>query len=80
MRTTISIEDDVLYAVKEIARKQHKSAGTVLSHLARKALTHPDATSDNDLVASKFGFRRIPKGGKIVSNELINNLREDEQI
>ena len=39
MRTTLDIDDDVLAAVKEIARREHLSAGEVISRLARLALT-----------------------------------------
>jgi hypothetical protein len=39
MRTTLDIADDVLQAAKELARRQKKTAGQVLSELARKALS-----------------------------------------
>lgn len=38
MRTTLDIDDDVLAAAKELAAMQRKSAGEVLSELARQAL------------------------------------------
>ncbi|HUP25435.1 MAG TPA: antitoxin, partial [Thermoanaerobaculia bacterium] len=38
MRTTLDIADDVLLAVKERARRERRSAGEVLSDLARQAL------------------------------------------
>ncbi len=41
MRTTLNIDDDVLYAVKALARRQGRSAGEVLSDLARQALQAP---------------------------------------
>lgn len=39
MRTTLKLDDDVLRAVKELARLQGRTAGEVLSDLARTALT-----------------------------------------
>ena len=39
MRTTLDIDDDILEAAKELARAEKKTAGRVLSELARKALT-----------------------------------------
>jgi hypothetical protein len=39
MRTTLKLDDDVLRAVKELARLQGRTAGEVLSELARTALT-----------------------------------------
>jgi hypothetical protein len=37
MRTTLDIEDDVLAAAKEMARRQHVSAGQVISRLSRQS-------------------------------------------
>ena len=41
MRTTLNIDDDVLYAVKSLARRQGRSVGEVLSELARQSLQEP---------------------------------------
>jgi hypothetical protein len=41
MRTTLNIDDDVLYAVKSLARRQGRSVGEVLSELARQSLQAP---------------------------------------
>ena len=38
MRTTLDIDDDVLQAAKELGGLQKKTAGQILSELARKAL------------------------------------------
>jgi hypothetical protein len=38
MRTTLSIDDDVLAAAKELAATERKSVGEVISSLARAAL------------------------------------------
>ncbi len=39
MRTTLDIDDDILQAAKELARAEKKTAGQVLSELARRGLT-----------------------------------------
>ena len=39
MRTTLSLDNDILVIVKEMAVQQGKSAGEVVSGLVRKALT-----------------------------------------
>jgi hypothetical protein len=36
MRTTLDIEEDVLFAAKDLARREKKTAGQVISELARK--------------------------------------------
>jgi hypothetical protein len=38
VRTTLVVDDDVLYAVRERARREHRSIGAVLSTLARQSL------------------------------------------
>jgi len=42
MRTTLDIDDDVLQAAKEMARREHKTAGRILSELARRGLTQEE--------------------------------------
>jgi hypothetical protein len=76
MRTTLDIDDDVLRAARDLARRQKKTAGRVISELARQALS---ATPAADAKGSKavHGFRPFPKRGGIVTNELIDRLRED---
>ena len=37
MRTTLDIADDVLFAAREIAKREKKSIGQVMSDLARQA-------------------------------------------
>lgn len=39
MRTTLIIDDDVLEAVRDRARREGRTAGEVLSELARRQLT-----------------------------------------
>jgi hypothetical protein len=38
MRTTLNIDDDVLQAVKELARRQEVTVGQIVSRLARRGL------------------------------------------
>lgn len=79
MRTTLDIADDVLMAVKERARRQNRSAGDLLSELAREALTRRYRENDETKKPKSFyGFEPLPPRGKAVSNELIDKLREDD--
>ena len=79
MRTTLNIADDVLMAVKERARRQKRSTGDLLSALAREALTHR-YPEDSEVRKPKsfYGFDPLPPRGGVVSNELIDKLREDD--
>ncbi|WP_239490953.1 CopG family transcriptional regulator [Luteitalea sp. TBR-22] len=81
MRTTLDIEDDVLAAVKALARKEGLTAGEMLSLLARRALTSPPAElgdiRDRPVV---FGFRPFPPGKTLVTNEVIDDLRDRDGV
>jgi hypothetical protein len=78
MRTTLDIDVDVLQAAKDRARREKKTLGSVISALARSALTAvPDAPTVQEQRAT-YGFRPFPKRGGIVSNDMINKLREDD--
>jgi len=78
MRTTLDIDDDVLLAAKERARREKKTASTVISELARSALTAPPAATVAREPKSFYGFRPFPRRGGIVTNELIDKLREED--
>lgn len=76
MRTTLAIDDDVLFAVKERARREHRTIGQVLTDLARQALTNPPLA--DGAVEPFHGFEPLPHRGRPVTNALIDQLREDE--
>lgn len=79
MRTTLDLDDDVLASAKEIARRENKTAGQVLSELARRALTQ-DAASPIDAARERapvFGFRPFARRGAVVTNERVQQLRDE---
>jgi hypothetical protein len=78
MRTTLNIDEDVLLAVRERARRENRTAGEVLSDLARQALTGQHRASIDGGTDDLHGFRPLPHRGRSVSNALIDRLREDE--
>jgi hypothetical protein len=81
MRTTLDIAEDVLLAAKELARRDGKTAGQVISELARRGLYRPpsvDAEMGPEPPDEFFGFRPLPSRGVVVTNELINRLRDEE--
>ena len=78
MRTTLDIDDDVLQAVKERARRANTTAGRVISELARRALSAPAATPQVREPKAVHGFKPLPSRGGIVTNDLIDRLREDD--
>ena len=80
MRTTLDIDEDVLAAAKERARRENKTAGEVISELARAALVAPQpATLKAKEPESYYGIKPFPKRGNVVvTNELVNKLREGD--
>jgi hypothetical protein len=75
MRTTVSIDDDVLAAARERAAREGRTIGEVLSALARLGLTARAAQRSE---AEFHGFRPLPARGRPVTNAVIDGLREDE--
>jgi len=81
MRTTLDIELDVLSAAKEIARQKQVGVGKVVSDLLRQALTgNTSPAAKIQPSPSITGFDPFPSRGVIVTNDLINRLRDAEGI
>jgi hypothetical protein len=78
VRTTVDIGDDVLQAARELARRGRRTIGEVLTELARRGLAAPaeaDAVAEPKAV---YGFQPFARRGGIVTNDLIDRLRDDE--
>ncbi|OJV59458.1 MAG: hypothetical protein BGO36_08110 [Burkholderiales bacterium 68-10] len=84
MRTTLDIEPDVMAAAKEMARQENVAVGKVISRLVRQALTRTDDVTVMDTpetaTSALTGFTPFPPRGVIVSNELIDRLRDAEGV
>ena len=78
MRTTLDIADDVLQAAKERARYERKTVGQMISELARRALTTPPETGAVREPKAVYGVRPFASRGRLVTNEQIDKLREDD--
>jgi hypothetical protein len=77
MRTTLSIDDDVLAAAHERARAEGRTVGHVISELARAALTGstPDQADEEF-----FGFRPFPRRGGVVTDQTVDAIRDSEGL
>jgi len=74
VRTTLDIDEDVSLAAKDLARRQRRTAGEVLSDLARLGLQGSrSALAESE---PRYGFSPLPAGGTTVSNAQIDALRE----
>jgi hypothetical protein len=75
MRTTLTIDDDVLAAAKGLAARQHKSVGEVISALARQALRPVNTLSSN--ARNGVPLLAVRTGATPVTPELVNELRDE---
>ena len=83
MRTTLDIDDDVLLAARELAAKERKTAGKILSEYFRRAL-HRGAGSGAESAAmetvTKNGIPVLPSRGECVTVEKVLRVMEDEGV
>jgi hypothetical protein len=81
MRTTLDIDDDVLFAAKKRAAEQRTTAGKVISDLARQALTQAAAEIGSAELRHGLlyedGWYVRPSRGGIITNELIDRIEEE---
>ncbi len=78
MRTTLDIADDVLQAAKERAKRERKTIGEMISELARRALTTPQEPTPVKESNVVYGLKPFARRGGLVTNELIDKLRDED--
>lgn len=73
MRTTLSLDDDVLLAARQLADQRGESLGAVISDLSRKSLT---STSKS---ATRNGITLLPvrDGARGATLDEVNRLRDE---
>jgi hypothetical protein len=83
MRTTLDIDEPVLQALKELARRQGRTAGAVASELIHRALSQPSGQPSSSTAAGRHGFRpflaetQAGAPSPRVTNEQVNRLRDE---
>jgi hypothetical protein len=81
MRTTLDIDDDVLQAAKELAQREGRTAGLVISELARRGLAARTATTPPPTETTlRGGVPVLPSRGEVVTLEKLRQLREQEGV
>ncbi|MBI4757393.1 MAG: antitoxin [Betaproteobacteria bacterium] len=73
MRTTLDIDPDIPQSAKELARREGKTAGQVISELVRRALTTGTGAREPE---AEYGFQPFASRGNVVTNEDVNRLRD----
>lgn len=76
MRTTLTIDDDVLAAVRERADFERKTVGEVISSLARQALSPPQPQTK---FRNGVPLLPIQPGAKSATLDLIKELMDETQ-
>jgi hypothetical protein len=76
VRTTLDIDDELLFTVKEIARSGNRTAGEVVSGLLRESLTPRSGAREY-----RNGVPLLPQRpqGTPVTVELVNRLRDEDE-
>lgn len=74
MRTTLAIDDDVILAARAVADRERKTVGQVISDFAREGMRKRTRTTK-----SRLGLPVLPKRGVVVTMELVNRLRDEEE-
>ncbi|TXT38982.1 MAG: hypothetical protein FD135_2516 [Comamonadaceae bacterium] len=82
MRTTLDIEDDVLYAAKELAARERVTASVLISRLLRAAISGGFAAPPQSAKPprSVAGFQPFEAQGVLITNAQINALRDTEGV
>ena len=71
MRTTLTIDDDVLAVARALAERSGSSLGSALSELARRGFRGGRPAGDDDPA-----FRVDPEAGPITSEDVYRSLDE----
>lgn len=74
VRTTLSLDNDVLEAAKELAALQSRTLGEVISELARRSLSAPP---EHRRLRNGVPLLPARAAGVRVTSELIRRLDED---
>jgi hypothetical protein len=74
MRTTLEIDDDILGAAKELAAREKKTAGKVISELARRGIHGTRGKPGKKIVN---GFELLPAGDRVVTPQLVQKILEE---
>lgn len=79
MRTTLDIDEDVLQAAKELAAKEKRSAGAVISELARRGFQAGPASSSSE-TKTRNGIPLLPSRGERVTLSHVREILDEEGL
>jgi hypothetical protein len=74
MRTTLEIDDDILGAAKELALHQKKTAGKVISELARRGIQIQRGKTRQKI---RNGFEILSADDRLITPQLVQKILEE---
>ena len=74
MRTTLTIDDDILAAAKSMAKREGRSTGEIVSELARRSLT---SAAPLNRTASGIPLLPVTNPDAVITLEMVNALRDE---
>lgn len=79
MRTTLDIDADVLQTAKEMAAKEKRSAGAVISDLARRGF-QASSVPEKPEVRFRNGVPLLPSRGETITLAHVREILDEEGI
>lgn len=79
MRTTITLDDAIFIAAREVANQSGKSIGCVLSEWARQGL-RAAMRNPRDPIGRRFPVFDVPDSAPPITSETVKRLLNDEGI
>jgi len=73
-RTTLALDEDVLATARARAERERRSLGDIVSELARKGMERDTAP-----LTTRNGIPQLPRRGAVITPELVNALRDEEE-
>lgn len=78
MRTTLDIDADILQAAKELAAAQGRTAGKIISELARKGLT--EERDKRQKCKIRNGVPVFESRGEVITRDRIRRISDQEGV
>ena len=80
MRTTLDIDPDILQLAKEVARRELRSAGAVISELARAGFKATTAAEGGGEKKTRNGVAMLCSRREMVTMEQVRRLIDEEAL
>ena len=74
---TIDIDRHVFAAAEALAKKEGRPVGQVVSELLREALEVKARHAAPEPPRELYGFRPLPRRGVVVTDDFVNELRDE---